>query len=344
MKQKSTIVVFAGAGASKAVAPDKYPTTVEFFNELPNKITNQALFRQVVEFLEQESGNGPIDIELLLWRLNELKDFCAMYQDQRSLPGWILAKNRLSKAVLKKGVNLNEVTSLLRTCSTQLDQLVSDINARVYDLYGQLPNEEQLNNTWIPLLKGLGGLGARVELFTSNYDMIIESALDKQKVVDIGWRGSIIRNLDTTLWHDERSMQDRGLLTKLHGSINWTRNGDQIFVSDPMFKGDHDTHVIIYPGFKGKPIDTTFLSFHNHFASALMQASVAIFIGFAFRDEYVNDICERNTTGQTKIGILNPDEDLLLPFSNTTPTHWKTGFDSDSVQKILDFSRKALGV
>lgn len=344
MKEEPTIVVFAGAGASKAVAPEKYPTTVEFFDDLPEKITSNQLFEQVVGFLKEDSGEGPIDIELLLWRLEELKQFCSLYQNQKSLPGWILTKNRLSKAVMNKGINLAEVTQLLRSCSSQLDALVSDINARVYDLYGQLPEVQQLDQTWHPLLKGLGGLGAQVELVTSNYDMILESALDKYKVADIGWRGSIVRNLDTSLWQVDNLKQDLGLLTKLHGSINWTRNGDQIFVSDPMFKGDHDTHVIIYPGFKGRPVDATFLSFHNHFASALAKAKVAIFIGFAFRDEYINDICERNTTGQTKVGVLNPDKTLDLPFTNTKATHWKTGFNLESVEKVLKFVTEAIGI
>ncbi|MCP5348021.1 MAG: hypothetical protein R3F41_10425 [Gammaproteobacteria bacterium] len=65
MKQKPRIVVFAGAGASKAVAPEKYPTTVEFFDDLPEEITSNKLFQQVVEFLKEDSGKGPIDIELL---------------------------------------------------------------------------------------------------------------------------------------------------------------------------------------------------------------------------------------------------------------------------------------
>ena len=34
---KKTILIFAGAGASKAVSPDDYPTTVEFFKRLPKK-------------------------------------------------------------------------------------------------------------------------------------------------------------------------------------------------------------------------------------------------------------------------------------------------------------------
>ena len=344
MKDNATIVVFAGAGASKAVAPDKYPTTIEFFNDLPDNITEKELFKQTVEFLKQDSGDGPIDIELLLWRLSELKDFCSQFHDTSNLPGWILSNNRLGKAILRKHVSLGEAGKLLATCSRELDVLVSDINKRVYDLYGQLPENSQLENTWDPLFNGLEGFGAKIEVVTSNYDMILESALDNNKVADIGWRGSIVRSLDTSLWDNTEDESSLGLLTKLHGSINWTKNDEKIFVGDPTFKNDHDAHAIIYPGFKGRPVDATFLSFHNYFSKALSEADVAIFIGFAFRDEYINDICERSVRGQTRIGILNPERNLDLPFLNTKVQHWEKGFDKDSVREVLAFVRETIEV
>lgn len=344
MNQEQTILVFAGAGASKAVAPEKYPTTIEFFENLPENITKDRLFDTVVSFLSQEVKNNAIDIELLLWRLGELKAFCHQIYDQNSLAGWILAGNRLAGAIGARTSNLNEVFQLARSGEGRLRALVDNINARVYELYVQLPSESQLSQTWHPLLKGLEGTGAKIEIVTTNYDMILEAALDKNKIVDIGWRGSVVRTLDTQLWISDRSKQPRGLLTKLHGSVNWTRGTDEIFVSDPTFKGSHDTHVIIYPGFKGRPVDPTFLAFHNHFALALQDARVALFIGFAFRDEYINDLCERSVTGKTKIGIINPDPDIESPFANSKPVHWKDAFDKKSVDLVLEFVKTSLGL
>ena len=44
------IIVFAGAGASTAVDPKKYPTTEGFYSKLPSSIINDPLFVEVKGF------------------------------------------------------------------------------------------------------------------------------------------------------------------------------------------------------------------------------------------------------------------------------------------------------
>lgn len=84
-----TVVVFAGAGASKAVSADHYPTTVEFFSSLPQEVTSNELFKVVCAFLRKTlSDEAQIDIELLLWRLEELRAFCRAGADSSSVCGW----------------------------------------------------------------------------------------------------------------------------------------------------------------------------------------------------------------------------------------------------------------
>ena len=50
------ITIFAGAGASKAVDPDQYPTTIEFFQNLPSTITDDNLFKSIVGFLKSDEN------------------------------------------------------------------------------------------------------------------------------------------------------------------------------------------------------------------------------------------------------------------------------------------------
>ena len=66
------ILVFVGAGGSAAVDPEQYPTTVEFFNRLPDDIEEAPLFIQICAFLEIRKYGQPIDIEEILWTLDEL--------------------------------------------------------------------------------------------------------------------------------------------------------------------------------------------------------------------------------------------------------------------------------
>lgn len=83
-----TVIVFAGAGASKAVAPDKYPTTEQFFDELPDRVKGNRVFREVLHFVKRDLGpDAVIDIEVILWRLDELSAVLAQVSDQNSVGG-----------------------------------------------------------------------------------------------------------------------------------------------------------------------------------------------------------------------------------------------------------------
>ena len=75
------ILVFVGAGGSAAVNPDQYPTTVEFFKRLPGDITQEPLFVCIREFLEARKGGKEIDIEEVLWNLDEFRDYCQASYD-----------------------------------------------------------------------------------------------------------------------------------------------------------------------------------------------------------------------------------------------------------------------
>src|SRR5947208_1057565 len=47
------ILVLAGAGASKAVDPKQYPSTVEFFESLPQDVQQEKVFKLAVEYLKK---------------------------------------------------------------------------------------------------------------------------------------------------------------------------------------------------------------------------------------------------------------------------------------------------
>jgi hypothetical protein len=332
------ILIFAGAGASKAVAPSKYPTTVEFFQSLPQSIKRNQLFIELERFLTRDGDKKLLDIEIVLWRLQELLDFCREASDQTQLTGWMLSNNRLPNVIGQTSSTFGHLSTIVSTARVQLEALIGQINARVYELYSTLPSSEEIDDNWTALLNGCTRLGPRVEIFTTNYDMVIEAALDGTGVADNGWRGTVVRKLETDLWSADASQRTKGLLTKLHGSLNWTRDKNQIYVSDPMFKGSHDSHVIIYPGFKGRPSDPTFQLFHSYFQKCLTAASVAVFIGFAFRDDYINDICDRGVSAQTATVVINPSR-VTLPFSVNRHVYLDSGFGADAVDRALEFAR-----
>lgn len=334
-----TLMIFAGAGASKAVGPDRYPTTVEFFDALPSEVTSQPHFQHVDAFLRQSTGEQSLDIELVLWSLKELKEFCQASLDPQQLAGWMIQNGRFNS--FGSNANIGSFRDIATANISQLDQLISQINKKVYDLYAQLPEQEALQKTWIPLLKGCATLAPRTEIITTNYDMIIESALDLEHVADNGWRGSVYRTLDTSLWSNPQSADTKGLLTKLHGSVNWSKQDQTIYVGDPTFKGQHENHAIIYPGFKGRPNEPLFLSFHEHLRRVVRSSRVAIFIGFAFRDPYINEIIASAITARTVCIVINPVR-VQLPFDSPTTYYLESGFSEESVSKAIAHARDAL--
>jgi hypothetical protein len=187
----------------------------------------------------------------------------------------------------------------------------------VYDLYQPLPELEALKRTWLPMLKLLRRFTG-VQLYTTNYDLVIEEALSQLGVadtgVDTGWRGSTKRTLDTQLW-GTRPDFTKPLLTKLHGSVNWSWVRDEIHISDPAYKGDHKRHPILYPGFKGRPAQEPFSLFHRHLQHALRDADLVIVIGFAFRDEHINQLFIDEVGPRTAVYVIDVRAPVRAPLS-----------------------------
>ena len=297
------IVVFAGAGASKAVNPDEYPTTADFPARLPAAIRGNELFGTVSSLLSDKGE--PADIESILWIIEELGYFFGPLADKATVSGKFM-KMPLARKII------GDYSRLLHGSNRiigEIRDLKDSINCLVYDFYRRIPQRSELDRTWLTLLGKLTLFDRDLEIFTTNYDLILETTIDHMISADPNFPVSAGRNvrvrpeLDLSLW--QRKGQ-KGLLTKLHGSVDWCRAGDQIVLSEGSFQGDHAKHIVIYPGFKGRPKDEPFSSFHDYFKDKLCQASVVICIGFAFRDEYINSMLNRNVRADALKILIDP--------------------------------------
>jgi hypothetical protein len=153
--------------------------------------------------------------------------------------------------------------------------------------------------------------------------------------------------LDTQRWlREPDATSHNGLLTKLHGSVEWSRDEQAgadgtIYLSDPLFKGSDDRHVILYPGFKGLPDREPFGTFHSYFEKILRTASRMIFIGFAFRDDHINRLLRRLNRPECQIVVLNPDEGLSIPLPSDCYRHISHPFDATGIEETLNYLRNA---
>lgn len=330
-----TILILAGAGASAAIDSDLYPTTARFFERLPDHVTSSPVFTNMVSYLQSQRGLERIDVEHLLWTLGELDDFLNHVSDTSSLPHWLLSHGKYAQLV-RKSADLRPMLSLAKQIHPAVSELRDAVNEQVYDLYASPPDTKTLSQTWLPLLEAAVGLGHRLELFTTNYDLVLEYAIEEGNLpISSGREPSPLRpRLDLDAWKELQS-QARGLLTKLHGSVDWSRQEREILVGNPLYKGDHGKHVIIYPGFKGAPAKEPFVTFHRHFARVLRGAVAAVFVGFGFRDEHINELITSSIPEGVPTLILNPDTELPIPFPDQASVHHiDKGFDKETARYV----------
>ena len=342
------ILVFVGAGGSAAVDPKQYPTTVGFFEKLPDEITNDGLFSNVRKFLQTQKGKEIIDIEDVLGALGELQETFKNMHDPTNIVGRAMGGRLVGSinGIADFGAFQGSIAALERDLITPLKD---KINEQVYKFYGIRPAPEKLS-AWIQLLKGLKEINPAIEIFTTNYDRVLE---DATKQADMNMEYGVVHDgldtyVDYSLWSPRKRPlpnNRRGLLTKLHGSVDWQRLDGNITRSAPRFTGDHQNHCILYPGHKGTPTEEPFISFHEHLRTVVRgeyePLSAAIFIGFAFRDDYINTILSDLPPATLTYFITKSDgkpaDDARPPRAPSTNEymHLLEGLTAETVERCL---------
>lgn len=150
----------------------------------------------------------------------------------------------------------------------------------------------------------------RVNVFTLNYDTLVEQAADAEGVVlldgFVGTQRRVFRpeSYEQDLYFPAETTEgrvhrfDRVLhLYKLHGSVTWTANeptiDDPYGVQSAPFIPDGGRPVLIYPtpAKYGETLGLPYSELFRRFASALARPQSVLFVvGYGFGDEHVNTI------------------------------------------------------
>ena len=336
------ILVFAGAGASASVDQEKYLTTEKFFEQLPDDIKDEPWCKEAYRFLSDRNKSSIVDVEDLLEALGEVRDYFEVSLKTDSFPGWMLAPNtgRLRNIDRNNRGSLSDdyLRSLVYTYRidrTSIDSLRNRINALIYSLYAGRPDKSKLAD-WRLLLVTLAEWSQVTEVFTTNYDLVLETVIGQgglKKEIETGRvNDDIGTRLDLACWNapDEPTSEAnrRGMLTKLHGSVDWQRESDgEIVVGASQLSGSDENRVVLYPGHKGDPEREPFIAFHNHLRSVVQEADAAIFIGYAFRDRYINQV----------LSDLSSDAPKYIFYMNKAPS--EQGFLKDAVHFSEGFTQ-----
>lgn len=129
-----------------------------------------------------------------------------------------------------------------------------------------------------------------VEVFTTNYDLLLEQALEEQSVPYFdGFSGSRYPFFDIHSVEDNRLPRYWARLWKLHGSVNWKSVKGEVCRVSKDVTGSPE---LIYPS-KLKYDQSRkmpFLAMSDRLANFLLQPQAVLFVcGYSFGDEHIND-------------------------------------------------------
>lgn len=176
------------------------------------------------------------------------------------------------------------------------------------------------------------GYSSPVEIFTVNYDLLLETALERLRVPYFdGFVGNLRARFQTELVEAAPDSHDQAVppffarLWKLHGSVNWSWQDDReiLRLGQPVEQG---RVAAIYPS------DTKyeesrrvpFLVLQDRFRRALHQPETILLIsGYSFSDAHLNEIIFDAATRRARSEIVafcfSRIPDMLSARASTTP-------------------------
>jgi hypothetical protein len=142
-----------------------------------------------------------------------------------------------------------------------------------------------------------------VEIFTTNYDLLAEQALEDSGVPFFdGFVGARHPFFDVRAIEDDELPTRWARLWKLHGSITWCQEPGGRVVRRP--DSDRITRRLIHPSHLkyDESRRMPYLALHDRLRQLLRRTDVVVVsCGYSFRDEHLNEILkeglERNRTG-----------------------------------------------
>lgn len=144
-----------------------------------------------------------------------------------------------------------------------------------------------------------------LRVFTLNYDLCVERALDNSGlVVELGF--DVDRKWDWRRFDDNLNETRDVYLYKLHGSTNWTYEGDNLthYVDASRIQ---KAGIIFGTSYKLQYRDP-FLFLAYQFRQWTLEARIIVSIGYGFGDEHINKILQQalNANGDTFLLCVAP--------------------------------------
>ena len=147
---------------------------------------------------------------------------------------------------------------------------------------------------------------SELQVFTTNYDQVIETYARERGYETINGFGppDDLRRVWADAW-GRNTDKPPLYLAKLHGSINWHRDGDAIVETGAPARRSAEDDIMIAPTEGTKRYDVEpFSTLMGRFRDVLRDTDVLLVIGFSYRDyEITRIIKERLSDGMALISV-----------------------------------------
>jgi len=302
MKFDKSVSLFLGAGASRAFG---FPTTVEFMDDVKEKVPHQDFFDAVVNSINNSvDKQQSLDIETVLSEIEDFEEHAKdLFDNKRFKRTYLLESGQIYREDRD-----GRRTPLLKFYQDHINivkTLRDEIYKRVYHTYWEEPQEqeESFRDTYLNLFNQFNN--NIFDIFTTNYHLCIEYTFwGKDDLRQQFTDGFMYDGKDVTFRNNFFENQKyRYRLFKLHGSVNWKRNPNDpnkiTRFNQPDFT-NLDHHPILFPGSKYTGIPP-FNTLYQNFRQQLSKIPYCIIIGFSFRDEEINKIFKQALEGNKRL-------------------------------------------
>ncbi len=184
------------------------------------------------------------------------------------------------------------IDGLDRSALTELDAEICSITTKVVNV--ELPS---VSTPYHRLATWVGGIHRThpVEIFTPNYDLLVEQAFEAYKIPYFdGFIGSRQAFFDLASMENESLPSRWGRLWKVHGSVNWWRNeNDEVVRRDVNTAATPLNRQMIYPSHLkyDQSRRMPYLAMLDRLRSFLARGqAVLVTNGYSFLDQHLNEV------------------------------------------------------
>ena len=285
--------------------PVMAPLAREFYN-LKEFEEDKEWLKTKLE-IDVEGDIFKTNLEVFLSTLHSL----SYYNDKRIKPLVVDAKkeSQIEEVVVKEMPEDERINNIIK-------------NARNFLLRKILNEDNGTNRSDIPLLNiykqfyrkllSRNSTLPRLNIFTTNYDLYSEKAMDLLGIHYVnGFTGGISKFFNPTIFNyalaekmdlsqSKWSVIDNFFyLYKIHGSVNWieAEGENKLFkvqeIQDPKFENLAEREIMIYPtplkynASFGSPYSDLFREFQRRL---MMNNNILVTIGYSFNDEHINNL------------------------------------------------------